>query len=563
MLDAKPMSTDKERMPVFDLPEPTDDQSVELSLTVSRGLAWGHALAMARYRIHDADQCIALAVEAGAVPLVTRSGNKLSDDALDIARSLAADLFTDPGHDEQLERVTALLAGAEAIGVEDDQARYELAYDAWTAKLEQVETLLSERRYLLGNELSFADLLLFAFAVRLDGVYNALFKANPYLLEDLPNLHGFARDLYEQPEVWSQTEWDAIVSEPHLAHTLLNAKGLLPLGGRPDLDAPHGRAELGIAAAQDASTEEDPNRRRGQGEWVRGLSHRRDWVGSSQYPAVAGRYHLFAPYNCPWSHRALLARSVKGLDKVVGATVVFFRRHPERGWQLNPAIPGCSEDPIHGRRFIVEYYEAEASKERSVPILYDTESERIVSNESAEILRMFDDAFGSLATRELRLYPEPLRAAIDRVNEHIYQRINNGAYKAGFANSQAAYERAYARYFAALRWVNDMLADNEFLLGTPQPTEADLRLFPTVFRHDAVYYARFRLNQARIRDYPALARWQTRMLAWPGVSEASNLDHARNGYFGRTGNEIVPKGPVPLGLSSKDYPRAVWLNEGK
>jgi putative glutathione S-transferase len=532
----------------------------EATLTLSYGDAMGHALAMAWAR-HDDGAGIALHVEAGASPTLRGTDGTVIDDPLAIARQLAPELFAGQAHDQQFERVRALIDGAHAIGAEEDQARYERAYDDWQLALEALESSLSERRYLLGDTQSFADLLLFAFAARLDGVYFALFKANPHLLEDLPNLHGFARDLYEQPEVWSHTDWDAIIGEPHDNGGVLNPKGLVPCGGRPDLDAPHARGELSSAATVDASTEEDPDQRRGRGEWVRGLSHQRHWIGSEQFPAEAGRYHLFAPYNCPWSHRALLARSVKGLEQVVGASVVYFRRDAERGWQMNPAIEGCDEDPIHGRRYIVEYYEAAGSPERSVPILYDTETERIVSNESAEILRMFDDAFGSLAARDVTLYPASQRDHIDRINEHVYQRINNGAYKAGFAGSQAAYERAYARYFAGLRWIDGILSDCDFLVGTPHPTEADLRLFPTVFRHDAVYYARFRLNGARLRDYPALSRWLERMLAWPGIREASNLDHARNGYFGRTGNGIVPKGPVPLGLSPKDYSRAVWLNQ--
>ena len=299
---------------------------------------------------------------------------------------------------------------------------------------------------------------------------------------------------------------------------------------------------------------------------MRGLSGHRDVItadGRSGFPAEAGRYHLYAPYNCPWSHRALLGRSVKGLEEAIGVTIVYFRRHPEEGWQTNPKIPGCTEDPIGRHRFIREIYEAVGSEERSVPVLFDTETGTIVNNESAEILRMFGQAFDALATRDVDLYPAAHRDAIDRLNELVYQRINNGAYKAGFASSQHAYDRAFARYFSALEWLEESLEGRDFLVGTPHPTEADLRLFPTLFRHDAIYYARFRLNRARVRDYPRLASWLERMLAWPGVADASDLDHARNGYFGRTGNEIVPAGPVPLGLSPKDYPREVWLGDAR
>lgn len=492
------------------------------------------------------------------------SGRIVADDALDIARTLAPDLFPpDRTHDEWVTRITTrLLDGALALGLLSEQRAYEQAYARFETELRAVEAHLTERRYLLGTKLSFADFLLFAFCARLDSVYFPLYKANPCLLEDLPALHGFARDLYERTEVHTTTDFYAIVAYHHLAHPTLDPRALLPRGGRPELDAPHFRADVDPKAG----VEEKPSALRATGEFVRGRSgHRAAIVDDSEadFPAVAGRYHLYAPYNCPWSHRALLARSVLGLDDVVSATVVSFRRHPERGWQMNPALPGCDADPVGGHRFIRSIYEQVGSEETSVPILYDTVSEQIVNNESADILRMFGAAFGALATRPVDLYPAAHRDEIDRLNELIYQRINNGAYKAGFARSQHPYDRAFARYFAGLDWLEKRLADRDFLVGTAHPTEADLRLFPTLFRHDAVYYARFRLNKARVRDYPRLEAWLARMMAWPGVAEASNLDHARNGYFGRSGNGVVPAGPVPLGLSSKDYPRTVWLGDAE
>jgi putative glutathione S-transferase len=258
----------------------------------------------------------------------------------------------------------------------------------------------------------------------------------------------------------------------------------------------------------------------------------------------------------------LLARSVKGLDDVVGASVVYFRRDPDNGWQFNPAIPGCTPDLAEASRFVVDRYRDSGSDERSVPVLWDTKSKSIVNNESAEILRMFNGAFGDLARRDIDLYPEGFRTEIDRLNAAVYQRINNGAYKAGFASSQRAYERAFDRYFRAFRWIDGLLGERDWLAGTVQMSEADLRLFPTIFRHDEVYYSRFKLNAARLDAYPNLERWLDAIMGVPGVAEASSLDHARNGYFGRTGNEIVPAGPSPLGLSRKDFSDDVWLNRG-
>lgn len=524
------------------------------TLVVSLSDPLGHALAIA-HAMRDEPNCD---LERGAgVPRLDGES-----DLLAILAIVAPDLTVDDAGFAPwswLADVRALVKRAESFADEVDQASYEQAYAAWKLELEKIEAHLRTHRYLFGDQLTFADLLLYTFALRLDPVYARLFKANAYLLEDLPALHAFVRDLHERPAFHATLDWDAIVGEPTRSREVLAPRGIVSLG-RPDLHAPHFRHELSTRSSLDASVEEDPDARRTRGEFVRGQSKHRRWIGSDELPGEPGRYHLFAPYNCPWSHRALLARAVKGLEDVVGASIVCFRRHPERGWQFNPAIEGCTIDHVKGRRFVVEYYEDEGSTEKSVPILYDTVSETIVNNESAEILRMFDDAFGRHA-KPIRLYPKEHRAEIDRVNEQVYQRINNGAYKAGFAKSQLAYEQAYHRYFAALRWVDGLLADDDWLVGSDEPTEADLRLFPTVFRHDAVYWARFRLDAARIRDFPNLAGWLERMLDWPGVREASNLDHARNGYFGRSGNEIVPAAPEPLELSPKDYPRDVWLGD--
>ncbi len=524
-----------------------------------------HALRIARGQLDDADERVALWTKEGARELLDLDADQaVATDLEGIARALAPEAMPEgEGHGRWLGRVRSLIEGAERMGHETDQARYEETFATWKGELEAVEGHLKEHRFLLGGEPTLADWLLFAFACRLDGVYATLFKAHAFLLEDLPALHGFARDLYEAPAVYAATDWEAILRGPFEAHVVANPRGIVPCGGRPELHAPHGRHRMVDDSGTDRAVEEDPDAARVEGEFVRGRSQFRHMVGEGDFPAEAGRYHLFAPYNCPWSHRALLGRAVKGLEAVVGASIVYFRRDPEGGWQMNPAIPGCDPDPIEGHRFVKAYYEAEGSDEKSVPILYDRKAGRIVNNESAEILRIMDGPLGDLGTRAIDLYPEAHRETIDRINETVYERINNGAYKAGFAKSQVAYDRAYARYFAAFRWVDERLADRAWLAGTDQPTEADLRLFPTIFRHDAVYWARFRLNGARVRDYPRLADWLERMLALPGVAEASNLDHARNGYFGRNGTEIVPAGPEPLGLSPKDYPSDLWRGRSR
>ena len=480
----------------------------------------------------------------------------MRDSAHGHARDIAGALNLPAG---PAEAVRALVDAVEALRAPPSQAAYELAHAAIAAQVARFDARLRTTRFLEGPTPTFADALLFAFAVRLDAVYVPLHKATVGLLADYPHLAAFARDLFERPEVYERTDLRSIRAARWVEDPVLNPRGIVPRGGLPDLDAPHFRHLDFTGSATDGATEEDQNAARGQGEWVRGRSELRSRIGDADFPPEPGRYHLYAPYNCPWSHRALLARSVKGLEDVVGATVVYFRRDPEHGWQVNPRIPGCTDDPVNGVRFVRALYERVGSEEKSVPVLWDGARGTIVNNESAEILRMFDAAFGGLATRDVALYPAAHADAIDRLNDLVYQRINNGAYKAGFARSQAAYDRAFARYFSALAWLDGHLEGRDFLVGEAL-TEADLRLFPTLFRHDAVYLTRFKLNAHRLTDYRNLQPWLDRMLAWPGVAEASNLDHARNGYFGRSGNEIVPAGPVPLGLSPKDFSREVWLN---
>lgn len=510
-----------------------------------------------------------LSESTGGAPLpllLDAEGSRvLCDDPLAIAEALAPGLFGGGGRARAEELREALIDPVYRLGRISDQADYEAAHGELAEIVASLDAELAKTRFLGGSEPSVADILLYTFSVRLDPVFYELYKATVGLLADFEALEAHARDLYERPAFYETTDFDLIKEHHYLVEPVTNPKKLIPAGGIPDLDAPHFRADQFAQRNNDEAVEEAQDKQRASGEWVRPHSEERRWIradGEGAYPAEAGRYHLYAPYNCPWSHRTLLGRAVLGLEEVVGASIVYFRRDPERGWQFNPAIPGCTADLANGEDYVVALYESVGSEERSVPLLWDTQTDTIVSNESTDILRIFATEFGALAARDLDLYPSEHRAEIDRINAAVYQRINNGAYKAGFSGSQLAYERAFARYFRALDWLEDLLGERRWLAGSARPTEADLRLFPTVFRHDAVYYARFKLNLRRIADYPRLADWLDRMMQVPGVAAASNLDHARNGYFGRTGNEIVPAGPVPLGLSPRDFSRAVWLNEG-
>lgn len=313
------------------------------------------------------------------------------------------------------------------------------------------------------------------------------------------------------------------------------------------------------------------DRRKAAGEFVRGLSGFRHWIGDEDFPAEPGRYHLFVALNCPWCHRVTLARSILGLQEAITLDIAFPNRTGEGDpvgaglWEFAPnriaslkstTLPECTDETGTGKSFRLakEIYQQEGSNEQSVPILYDKTQKRIVSNESAEIIRMLNanaNALGSSIEDKDRfdLYPSShefatLRQEIDALNELIYVGINNGAYKAGFSSSQAIYEDAFELYFETLDKLEERLAHDSrpFLTGA-QFTEADLRLFPTLYRHDPVYYTRMKLNGARILDYPHLWRWLCRVYALPGVKDAGSLTHCRQGYFARSWNGVVPLGP--------------------
>jgi len=327
----------------------------------------------------------------------------------------------------------------------------------------------------------------------------------------------------------------------------------------------------------DTSTQEDQadaKERRARGEFVRGVSGFRHSIGDPEFPAETGRYHLFVALNCPWCHRVTLARAALGLERSISMDVAFPNRTGDDDpagpnlWEFAPdrvasltgaTLPDCTGETGTGAglRLAKEIYGREGSDEQSVPILYDKMSGRIVSNESAEIIRMFDAhaaRLGSTRPDRPRLVPDDpaTRAAIDEMNARIYTTINNGAYKAGFSSDQAVYAAAFTAYFETLTWLEDLLSDGRPFLTGSVFTESDLRLFPTLYRHDPVYYLRMKLNGARILDYPHLWRWLCRVYAVEGVAAAGSLLHCRQGYFGRSWNGVVPLGP----FHPKPYPEA-------
>ena len=289
------------------------------------------------------------------------------------------------------------------------------------------------------------------------------------------------------------------------------------------------------------------------GEYRRRPTSFRDWVkadGSSEYLAEPGRYHLYVSYACPWAHRTLVGRTLKGLENAISFDVV----HPllgDRGWALDPDFQAATGDTVNGFAYLREAYLASASDYDggiTVPVLWDRKTDRIVNNESAEILRMLDQEFGHLGTHsEVNLYPEGLRHDIDEINGWIYSDINNGVYRCGFARSQAAYSRAFARLFAALDRVEDILQKRRYLMGEAF-TEADVRLFTTLVRFDPVYITHFKTNERRIVDFPALWGYLREIVQLPGIADTINMAHIKFHYFAShrsiNPNGIVPDGPA-------------------
>jgi putative glutathione S-transferase len=288
-----------------------------------------------------------------------------------------------------------------------------------------------------------------------------------------------------------------------------------------------------------------------KGRFVRGETAFRDKVsadGSTAFPAEPGRYHLYVSYACPWAHRALIVRELRGLTEAISLSVV----HPfmgEHGWTFAEG-EGVIADPIHGARFLHQVYtaaRADYTGRVTVPILFDKQTKTIVNNESREIIRMFDTAFGAVGTKGETLCPEPLRAEIDRTIDAIYTPVNNGVYRAGFATTQAAYDEAVSELFTALAHWDEVLGTRRYLLGDTL-TEADVCLFTTLLRFDPVYHGHFKCNLKRVQDFENLWGFVRDVYQTPGVAETCRIDHIKQHYYQShetiNPTRIVPMGPV-------------------
>lgn len=291
------------------------------------------------------------------------------------------------------------------------------------------------------------------------------------------------------------------------------------------------------------------------GRFVRKAPQFRNWVttdgragpsGKGGFKAEIGRYHLYVSLACPWAHRTLIFRALKGLEKMISVSVVHWYM-AENGWTFDVG-DGVAPDTVNGAQFLYQVYtqaKPDYSGRVTVPVLWDKHTKTIVSNESPEIIRMFNTAFDEVGSVQGDYYPKHLRSEIDTLNERIYTTLNNGVYRCGFATTQAAYEEAITPLFDTLDWLEDILSRKRYLTGA-QITEADWRLFTTLIRFDPVYVGHFKCNIRRIADYPNLSNYLRDLYQQPGIARTVNMEHIKRHYY-ESHTSINPSRIVPTG----------------
>jgi glutathionyl-hydroquinone reductase len=290
-----------------------------------------------------------------------------------------------------------------------------------------------------------------------------------------------------------------------------------------------------------------------RGHFIREASRFRHWItsdgrpgpsGEGGFEAQANRYHLFVSPSCPWAHRTIITRKLKRLEGIVSMTIA--DRAKTEGWAYSQAIDDLKPcaDGVFRLFQVYAATDPNYTGKVTVPTLWDRKRKRIVNNESSEIIRMFNSAFNSLTEVSYDFYPDALRHAIDRINDFVYSHLNNGVYRAGFAQTQKAYEEAANKVFYGLDTLEQRLADQRYLAGE-RITEADWRAFPTLLRFDLVYYSHFKCNLRRIQDYPNLANYLRELYQWPGIKETFDLEKIKAGYYSQ--RNVNPTGIVPLG----------------
>ncbi|MEO0495931.1 MAG: glutathione S-transferase family protein [Pseudomonadota bacterium] len=291
------------------------------------------------------------------------------------------------------------------------------------------------------------------------------------------------------------------------------------------------------------------------GKFKRSEAAFRNWItpdgsagpsGTGGFKAEPGRYHLYVSYACPWAHRTLIFRALKGLENMIDVTVVDWLMR-ERGWTLD-GDTGHTADPVNHASAMSEVYIAakpDYSGRVTVPLLWDKKTNTVVSNESSEIIRMFNSAFNAVGATGPDYYPHELQGEVDAINERVYHTVNNGVYKSGFATTPEAYEEAFTALFESLDWLEGLLAQRRYLAGD-RITEADWRLWTTLIRFDAVYVGHFKCNLRRIADYPNLHGYMLELYQHPGVAATVHMDHIKGHYYA-SHDTINPTGIVPLG----------------
>ncbi|MBT9315545.1 glutathione S-transferase family protein [Leptothoe spongobia] len=291
------------------------------------------------------------------------------------------------------------------------------------------------------------------------------------------------------------------------------------------------------------------------GRFIRKASQFRNWItpdgrpgptGAGGFQAEPGRYHLYVSYACPWAHRTLIFQVLKGLENIISVSVVHWLMD-KNGWTFAPG-EGVIADPLFNAKVLHEIYthaDPNYTGRVTVPILWDKQAKTIVNNESSEIIRMFNSAFDQVGAQPGDYYPEALRNRIDELNERIYNTVNNGVYKCGFATTQAAYEEALNPLFDSLDWIEEILSTQRYLTGN-RLTEADWRLFTTLVRFDPVYVGHFKCNTRRIVDYPHLWGYVRELYQIPGVAKTVNFSHIKRHYY-QSHETINPTRIVPLG----------------
>ncbi|WP_437880822.1 glutathione S-transferase family protein [Pseudomonas sp. LRF_L74] len=290
------------------------------------------------------------------------------------------------------------------------------------------------------------------------------------------------------------------------------------------------------------------------GRFKREDAQRRSAISADgEFKPEAGRYHLYVSLACPWAHRTLILRKLKGLEALIDVSVVSWLML-EHGWSFDK-LNGSTGDRLDGLTYLHQRYtrdDPHYSGRVTVPVLWDTRTQRIVNNESSEIIRLFNSAFDDLTGNSLDLAPRHLLSEIDALNARIYPRVNNGVYRAGFATRQDAYEEAFNEVFAELDWLEQRLDSRRYLAGE-WLTEADIRLFTTLVRFDAVYHGHFKCNLKRLEDYPNLSNWLRELYQWPGVRDTVDMQHIQNHYY-LSHKTINPNGIVPAG-PAQDFER--------